>query len=85
MKSAAIAEREQADLRRRSDKLALEVALGWEPIPALPEPEVKAAPTDAELRGPPRRSASASRRRATERQRGSAPGSIRPPYNSSRI
>jgi HK97 family phage prohead protease len=50
MKSAAISEREQADLRRRCDKVALEAALGWQPTPALPEPEVKAGPTDAELR-----------------------------------
>lgn len=52
MKSAAISEREQRDLRRRSDKLALEAALGWEPLPT-PTPAVpamKAVPTDAELR-----------------------------------
>jgi hypothetical protein len=48
MKSAAISERE---LRRRCDELALEAALGWQPvpIPAL-EPAAKSAPTNAELR-----------------------------------
>lgn len=52
MKSAAIAEREQADLRRRCDELALEAALGWEPIPepAPAEPAAKSVPTNAELR-----------------------------------
>jgi HK97 family phage prohead protease len=49
MKSATITERE---LRRRCDKLALEAALGWEPITASvdPEPEPKSIPTDTELR-----------------------------------
>jgi hypothetical protein len=50
MKAPAMAKRDQADLRRRSDKVALEAALGWQPIPALTEPEVKPVPTDAELR-----------------------------------
>ena len=50
MKSAAISAREQADLRLRCDKVALEAALGWEPIPTLVEPDVKAGPCDAELR-----------------------------------
>jgi HK97 family phage prohead protease len=49
MESAAVAHR---DLRRRSDEIALEAALGWEPLPTpIPAvPAVKAAPTDAELR-----------------------------------
>jgi HK97 family phage prohead protease len=49
MKSAAITERE---LRRRSDEIALEAALGWEPLPTPTPavPVVKAVPTDAELR-----------------------------------
>jgi HK97 family phage prohead protease len=49
MKSAAISER---DLRRRSDEIALEAALGWEPITVSvdPEPESKSIPTDTELR-----------------------------------
>jgi HK97 family phage prohead protease len=51
LKSAAVIEREQADLRRRCDELALEAALGWEPSPApAPEPAAKALPTSAELR-----------------------------------
>ena len=52
MKSAAIAEREQADLRRRSDQLALEAALGWQPLPerAVTEPETKSVPTSTALR-----------------------------------
>jgi HK97 family phage prohead protease len=33
MKSAAVAEPDQADLRRRCDELALEAALGWAPRP----------------------------------------------------
>jgi HK97 family phage prohead protease len=48
MKSAAISERE---LRRRCDELALEAALGWQPVPIpTPEPAAKSVPTDAELR-----------------------------------
>jgi hypothetical protein len=48
MKSAAITERE---LRRRCDQLALEAALGWEPLPVpAPEPAAKSVPTDSELR-----------------------------------
>jgi len=49
MKSAAISERE---LRRRSDEIALEAALGWEPLstPTPAVPAVKAVPTNAELR-----------------------------------
>jgi HK97 family phage prohead protease len=49
MKSAAVADRE---LRRRSDEIALEAALGWQPLPTptLAVPAVKAVPTDAELR-----------------------------------
>ena len=49
-KSVAAVKREQRDLRRRSDKVALEAALGWQPTPTLVEPDVKAGPTDAELR-----------------------------------
>ena len=47
MKSMAV---EQRSLRRRCHELALEAALGWEPIPAFVEPEAKSGPTDAELR-----------------------------------
>jgi hypothetical protein len=49
MKSLAVEER---NLRRRSDEIALEAALGWEPITASvdPEPEPKSIPTDTELR-----------------------------------
>jgi HK97 family phage prohead protease len=49
MKSTVVAER---DLRRRCDEIALEAALGWEPITASvdPEPEPKSVPTDTELR-----------------------------------
>jgi HK97 family phage prohead protease len=53
MKSTAVDEREQRDLRRRSDQVALEAAMGWAPIPptpAEPEREVKPVPTTAELR-----------------------------------
>jgi HK97 family phage prohead protease len=51
MKSAAIAEREQGDLRRRCDELALEAALGWEPAPTPDaEPAAKSVPTSAEPR-----------------------------------
>ena len=74
MKSPALSEREQADLRRRSDKLALEAALGWQrlPEPAIAEPETKSVPTSAELPSRPRRSACASHRRAREPETGSA-------------
>jgi hypothetical protein len=47
MKSMAV---EQRSLRRRCDEVALEAALGWEPIPAFVEPELKSGPTDPELR-----------------------------------
>ena len=49
MKSAAVEER---NLRRRSDRIALEAALGWEPLPTPTPcvPAVKAVPTNAELR-----------------------------------
>jgi HK97 family phage prohead protease len=49
MKSAAVAHR---DLRRRSNEIALEAALGWEPLPTPTPavPPVKAVPTNAELR-----------------------------------
>jgi hypothetical protein len=49
MKSAAITDRE---LRRRTDEIALEAALGWEPLltPTPAMPAVKAVPTNAELR-----------------------------------
>jgi HK97 family phage prohead protease len=47
MKSMAV---EQRSLRRRCDEVALEAALGWEPIPPFVEPEAKSGPTDAELR-----------------------------------
>ena len=66
MKSVAALERQQRDLRRRCDQIALEVALGWQPIPRPAEPEAKAAPTEEEIRRrsaelglplPPRRTA----------------------------
>jgi HK97 family phage prohead protease len=51
MKSAAVAERDQADLRRRCDELVLEAALGWEPLPEPATPvEAKSVPTNGELR-----------------------------------
>jgi HK97 family phage prohead protease len=54
MKSAAVAEREQGDLRRRCDDLALEVLLGCSPDEfrnrKTAEPEARRVPTDAELR-----------------------------------
>jgi HK97 family phage prohead protease len=51
MKSTAqVEQRELRALRRRCDVVELEVAIGWHPIPAPPEPKAKAVPTLAELR-----------------------------------
>jgi hypothetical protein len=47
MKSMAV---EQRNLRRRCDEVALEAALGWQPVSTFVEPEAESGPTDAELR-----------------------------------
>jgi HK97 family phage prohead protease len=47
MKSAALAHR---DLRRRSDEIGLEAALGWEPPPEVTPESAKSVPTAAQQR-----------------------------------
>jgi uncharacterized protein len=50
MKSAAVAHREQCDLRRRSDEVALEHALGWQPPPKLTPESAESVSTAAQQR-----------------------------------
>ena len=50
LKSIAAAEREQLALRRRCDEIALEAALGWQPVPTFVKPKAELGPTDADLR-----------------------------------
>jgi hypothetical protein len=50
MKSAAVAHRDQCDLRRRSNEIALEATLDWEPPPKVTPEPAKSIPTAAKQR-----------------------------------